>query len=60
MAITDHSRYLTVANGLTPERLREQNEEIKRLNDKYDDILIYQGLKWIFFRMEHSIMRMNY
>lgn len=45
MAITDHSRYLTVANGLTPERLREQNEEIKRLNDKYDDILILSGIE---------------
>jgi DNA polymerase (family X) len=36
MAITDHSQYLKVANGLTPERIRKQREEIKKLNEKYD------------------------
>ncbi|PLT30223.1 DNA polymerase/3'-5' exonuclease PolX [Peribacillus deserti] len=45
MAITDHSQYLKVANGLTPERLREQKEIIRRLNDKYDDILILSGIE---------------
>ena len=35
MAITDHSQYLKVANGLTAERLRKQREEIRRLNKKY-------------------------
>lgn len=29
LAITDHSQYLKVANGLTSERLRKQKEEIK-------------------------------
>ncbi|EIJ79203.1 hypothetical protein PB1_16639 [Bacillus methanolicus PB1] len=45
LAITDHSRYLKVANGLTPERLRKQKEEIKKLNEKYDDITILSGVE---------------
>ena len=43
MAITDHSQYLKVANGLTPERVRKQIKEIKRLNAKYEDITILAG-----------------
>jgi DNA polymerase (family 10) len=45
MAITDHSQYLKVANGLTRERLLKQKEEIKKLNQKYDDILILSGIE---------------
>ncbi|RFU70705.1 DNA polymerase/3'-5' exonuclease PolX [Peribacillus saganii] len=45
MAITDHSRYLVVANGLTPERLREQKALIRELNKKYDDITILSGVE---------------
>ncbi|MBV7506045.1 DNA polymerase/3'-5' exonuclease PolX [Bacillus sp. sid0103] len=45
MAITDHSQYLKVANGLTRERLLLQREEIKRLNEKYDDFLILAGVE---------------
>jgi DNA polymerase (family X) len=45
MAITDHSQYLKVANGLTPERLLRQKEEIRKLNEKYDDILILSGIE---------------
>ncbi|MGE7216130.1 DNA polymerase/3'-5' exonuclease PolX [Priestia koreensis] len=45
MAITDHSQYLKVANGLTPERLRSQREEINRLNEKYDDFTILAGVE---------------
>ncbi|MFE8703774.1 DNA polymerase/3'-5' exonuclease PolX [Cytobacillus sp. FJAT-54145] len=45
MAITDHSHYLKVANGLTPERLRKQREEIKRLNEQFDDITILSGVE---------------
>lgn len=45
MAITDHSQYLKVANGLTVERLKKQNEEIRSLNEKYDDILILSGVE---------------
>lgn len=43
IVITDHSQYLKVANGLTPERLREQIVEIRTLNDEYDDIEIFCG-----------------
>jgi DNA polymerase (family X) len=45
LAITDHSQYLKVANGLTPERLRKQKEEIKKLNEKYEDITILSGVE---------------
>lgn len=45
MAITDHSQYLKVANGLTADRLRKQKEEIKRLNEKYEDFTILAGVE---------------
>ncbi|MBS4208825.1 DNA polymerase/3'-5' exonuclease PolX [Bacillus sp. FJAT-50079] len=45
MAITDHSEFLRVANGLTADRLRKQIEEIRNLNEKYDDILILSGIE---------------
>ena len=43
MVITDHSHYLKVANGLTPERLLKQIEEIRAVNAKYDDIEVFCG-----------------
>lgn len=43
IVITDHSHYLQVANGLTPDRLREQIAEIRALNEQYDDIEIFCG-----------------
>ena len=45
MAITDHSQYLKVANGLTEERLREQIQLIKEYNKKYDDIVVLSGIE---------------
>ncbi|MBS4216915.1 DNA polymerase/3'-5' exonuclease PolX [Bacillus sp. FJAT-49711] len=45
MAITDHSEFLRVANGLSVERIKQQNEEIRALNEKYDDILILSGIE---------------
>jgi DNA polymerase (family 10) len=45
IAITDHSQYLRVANGLTPERLRAQRQEINALNEEYDDITILAGVE---------------
>ncbi len=60
MAITDHSQYLKVANGLTKERLREQAKEIERMNEKYPDITIYAGLKWTFYQMPRLILMMKY
>lgn len=43
MCITDHSRSLRVANGLSIERLMKQNEMIRSLNKEYTDIDIYSG-----------------
>ncbi|TWT26320.1 DNA polymerase/3'-5' exonuclease PolX [Planomicrobium sp. CPCC 101110] len=43
MVITDHSHYLKVANGLTPERLLKQNAEIRELNRKYEGIEVMSG-----------------
>lgn len=43
MVITDHSQSLKVANGLQVERLLRQNEEIKKLNQEYQEIDIYSG-----------------
>lgn len=45
IAITDHSQYLKVANGLTPERLWKQKEEIQRLNETYTDFTILHGVE---------------
>ncbi|REB06608.1 DNA polymerase/3'-5' exonuclease PolX [Sporosarcina sp. BI001-red] len=43
MVITDHSHYLKVANGLTPERLLDQLREIREINEEYPDIEIFSG-----------------
>jgi len=44
IAITDHSQSLKfVAGGLTEERLREQTEEIRRLNQELDDFTVLTG-----------------
>ncbi|MCR2821939.1 DNA polymerase/3'-5' exonuclease PolX [Lederbergia panacisoli] len=45
IAITDHSEFLRVANGLSVERIKQQNEEIRALNEKYDDIVILSGIE---------------
>src|SRR5690606_30775511 len=37
IAITDHSQFLRVANGLTVDRLKKQHEYIRKLNETYDD-----------------------
>jgi len=37
MAISDHSQSARVANGLTPERFKEQREEIERVRKLYGD-----------------------
>lgn len=43
IAITDHSQYLKVANGLTPDRVKQQREEIKRLNETFANFTILTG-----------------
>ncbi|GGA86251.1 DNA polymerase/3'-5' exonuclease PolX [Ornithinibacillus halotolerans] len=45
IAITDHSKNLRVANGLDEDRLRQQREEIYKLNEKYSDIHIFAGVE---------------
>jgi len=45
IAITDHSQRLTVANGLTAERVRKQIDEIRKLNESQADIHIFCGLE---------------
>lgn len=41
--ITDHSQYLKVANGLTPERLEQQKLDIYVFNEKHPDFRLYRG-----------------
>jgi DNA polymerase (family 10) len=43
IAITDHSRSLGVAHGLSEERLLDQIKEIGKLNDKNSDFRIFAG-----------------
>ncbi|MCX7622584.1 MAG: DNA polymerase/3'-5' exonuclease PolX [Thermomicrobium sp.] len=43
LVISDHSPSLTVARGLTPERLREQRRLIDELNERYAPFRILQG-----------------
>ncbi|MBU5466564.1 DNA polymerase/3'-5' exonuclease PolX [Virgibacillus sp. MSJ-26] len=45
IAITDHSKFLRVANGLDEKRLLKQREEIDILNEKYPDIHIFAGVE---------------
>lgn len=45
IAITDHSKFLRVANGLNETRLRKQREEIERLREEYSDITILAGVE---------------
>lgn len=45
IAITDHSKSLVIANGLSEDRLRKQREEIDRLNQKFSDFKIYAGVE---------------
>lgn len=45
IAITDHSRRVTVANGLDPRRLRKQMDEIDRLNQKLKGITVLKGIE---------------
>ena len=44
-SITDHSPRLTVANGLSPERLRAQLEEIEALNAELSPFRLLTGIE---------------
>ena len=43
IAITDHTKHLTIAHGLDEKRVRQQLEEIDRLNKKLEDITILKS-----------------
>jgi DNA polymerase (family 10) len=45
LAVTDHSKRLTVAHGLNEDRLRAQVEEIDRANENVSDITILKGIE---------------
>ena len=41
--ITDHSQYLKVANGLSPERLRKQRLDIHAFNESHPEFRLFAG-----------------
>ncbi len=43
LGIADHSQSLTVANGLTPERVGRQQKEIDELNAGFKDFRLFKG-----------------
>ncbi|MDP6348863.1 MAG: DNA polymerase/3'-5' exonuclease PolX [Chloroflexota bacterium] len=43
LVISDHSQSLTVAQGLTPERLREQRLEVEAVDAEFADLRLFQG-----------------
>jgi len=45
IAITDHSQSLKFAGGLTEERLREQIEKIRRLNQELNNFTVFTGIE---------------
>jgi putative hydrolase len=45
LVVTDHSPRLTVANGLSPERLRTQLDEVSRLNAELAPFRILTGIE---------------
>jgi len=54
IAITDHSKGLGIARGLTEERLKEQIQEIRRLNQKLKGFHILSGME-VDIRADGSI-----
>ncbi|MFW6290875.1 MAG: DNA polymerase/3'-5' exonuclease PolX [Spirochaetota bacterium] len=45
IAITDHSKRVSMANGLDVERLERQIDEIERVNGEVDGIRIFSGIE---------------
>jgi len=45
MALTDHSRRVTMAHGLDPARVTRQIREIDKLNAKFEDFTILKGIE---------------
>ncbi|MDK2784982.1 MAG: polymerase [Bacillota bacterium] len=45
IAITDHSQALSIAHGLTPERLVEQEKEIEEVRANYPHLFLFSGIE---------------
>jgi len=45
IAITDHSQRVSMANGLGPDRLREQWKAVDRINEKVSGITVLKGIE---------------
>jgi DNA polymerase (family 10) len=45
VAVTDHTRHLTIAHGMTPDRLARQIDAIDRLNDSVHGITVLKGVE---------------
>ncbi|HOE63255.1 MAG TPA: DNA polymerase/3'-5' exonuclease PolX [Candidatus Sumerlaeota bacterium] len=45
LGVSDHSRSATYANGLSPERIQKQGEEIDALNKKIKNFRIFKGIE---------------
>ena len=45
LAITEHSKHVTVAHGLDAKRLLKEMEEIDRLNATLSDITLLKGVE---------------
>ena len=45
ISINDHSRHVTVANGLNKKRLLEQIKAIDKLNEKQNDIVVLKSIE---------------
>jgi DNA polymerase (family 10) len=45
LAVTDHSRHVTVAHGLDPKRLREQLAAIDRLNERLEGLVLLKSVE---------------
>ncbi|MHB1424344.1 MAG: DNA polymerase/3'-5' exonuclease PolX [Gemmataceae bacterium] len=45
LGLADHSQSLTVANGLSPERVRQQQAEIERVNKRLKGLKIFKGIE---------------
>ncbi|MGW8169604.1 MAG: DNA polymerase/3'-5' exonuclease PolX [Sulfurovaceae bacterium] len=45
IAISDHSKHLTIYNGMDEKRLRQQLEEIDKINEKLDNITLLKSIE---------------
>jgi DNA polymerase (family 10) len=45
IAICDHSKALKVAKGISEQEIRNQIDEIQKLNDKFEDFFILSGIE---------------